>query len=77
MSYENKEGMETVKDAHYPQKRHFLSLFDDMARRVGKRRVFSLRSERRCFPERRIINKGELFPLTLVDTKSLQFYMGV
>jgi hypothetical protein len=75
MSYENKEGMKTVKDAHYPQKRHFLSLFDDMASRVGKRRVFSLRSERRCFPERRII--GDLFRLTLVDTKSLQLYMGV
>jgi hypothetical protein len=38
MTYENKEGMEMAKDAHYPQKRHFLSLFDDMARKVGKRR---------------------------------------
>jgi hypothetical protein len=55
MIYENKEGMKMVKDAHYPQKRRFLSLFDDMACRVGKRKVFSLRAERRCFPERRII----------------------
>lgn len=76
MIYENQEGMEMVKDAHYPQNRHFLSLFDDMACMVGEKEIILSAVCEKVFPQTPN-NKGELFPLTLVDTERLQLYMGV